>query len=334
MSLGRGCLKAKLIPRSRTIVSELTCPGCHAENTREHLYCKECSRIVEPRNELWLRTEELQTPSDRDALSLVKLTGILPHIVNQLLVKPRERKLREVVARQGIAPSHFHNLEVLIQESAYAICLETLPDVHVITMTGSPNSFTFGTEDAPVIVVDRRLIEVMTSSELRALFGHEMGHIKSGHMLYHSLAQMLAEGVGVSASLMGFNIISMPMQLALLAWQRESEFSADRAALVASGGSSHVVSMFARLAGESYVCIGKNASILHGVAELFRTHPNLSERARAVFEFSKTMEFANIMKKAADRRMFRLAFSPTCRFCGCAKPIETIFCPMCGKSQI
>ena len=221
-----------------------------------------------------------------------------------------------------------------MQESAYAICLETLPDVYVVPMTGPPNSFTFGTDDAPVIVVDRRLIEVMTSSELQALFGHEMGHIKSGHMLYHSLAQMLAEGVGVSASLMGFNMISMPMQLALLAWQRESEFSADRAALVASGSSSHVVSMFARLADTSYVSIGENVSLLHGVAELFRTHPNLSERARAVFEFSKTTEYANISKKTNNRRMFRPAFSPSCRFCGCAKAIGAIFCPMCGKSQI
>jgi hypothetical protein len=55
-------------------------------------------------------------------------------------------------------------------------------------------------------------------------FGHEMGHIKSRHLLYHSLAETLAGGIGISASLIGpeINLISMPMRLALLAWQRES----------------------------------------------------------------------------------------------------------------
>ena len=230
-------------------ILRMICVKCEAENARERLYCKGCSSLLEPRNELGLRVEELQTPADRDALDLVKLTGILPHIVNQLLVKPRERKLREVISSQGTPMAYLHNLEALIQECAYAISLETLPSVYAIAMIGSPNAFTFGSDDAPVIVVDRRLIDVMTTSELRALLGHEMGHIKSGHMLYHSLAQTLAEGVDVSASLMGFNVISIPMQLALLAWQRESELSADRAALVSSGSPVNVVSMFAKLIG-------------------------------------------------------------------------------------
>lgn len=278
--------------------------------------------------------EELQTSADRDSLSLVKSTGILPHIVNQLLAKPRERKLRDLISNQGTPLSHFHNLEALLQECAYAICVETLPAVYVINATGPPNAFTFGSDDAPVIVVDRRLIEVLEINELRALLGHEMGHIKTGHMLYHSLAQTLAEGVKVSASLMGFNMMSIPMQLALLAWQRESEFSADRAALVASGSSSHVISMLARLAGTSHILPEENVSLLNDVAKLFQTHPHLSERARAVLEFSKTEGYANIVKKIAHRRTFRLAFAPTCRFCGSAKSIEATFCPECGKSQV
>jgi Zn-dependent protease with chaperone function len=201
-------------------------------------------------------------------------------------------------------------------------------------MPGPPNAFTFGSDDAPVIVADRRLIEFMGAGELRALLGHEMGHIKSGHMLYHSLAQTLAQGVEVSASLMGFGIISMPMRLALLAWQRESEFSADRAALIASGGPSHVLSMFAKLTGISHTSIRENASILDDVAKLFRTHPNLSERVRAVFEFSKTPDYLNFVRRINHRKMFRLAFSPTCRFCGSQKTIEATFCSACGKSQI
>jgi Zn-dependent protease with chaperone function len=278
--------------------------------------------------------EELQTPGDRDALSLVKSTGILPHLVNQFLVKPRERKLRKTLSTQGTLLSASRNLEGVIQESAHAICLETLPSVYSITMTGPPNAFTFGSKEAPVIVVDKRLTDIMETGELRALLGHEMGHIKSGHMLYHSLAQILAEGVKASASFVGLNMISLPMQLALLAWARESEFSADRAGLMASGSPSHVISMFARLTGTSYVPTEQHASLYDDIARFFRTHPNLSERARAVFEFSKTEQYVSIVNKTAYRRMFRLAFTPTCRFCESTKPIEEVFCPTCGRSQI
>jgi len=298
------------------------------------LYCKNCSRILEPRNELWLRVEELQTQLDKNALSLVRTTGILPYIVNQLLVKPRERKLREVISSQGTRMSDLPNLEALVPECAYAISLEKLPSVYAITMAGAPNAFTFGSDDAPVIVVDRRLMDVMSTSDLRALLGHEMGHIKSGHMLYHSLAQTLAQGVEVSASVMGLNVISTPMHLALLGWQRESELSADRAALVSCGNPADVVSMFAKLTGAPRFSVTDRSSLLDNVDNLFRTHPRMSERARAVFEFANTGEYADITKKNNYRRMFRLAFQPVCRFCGSAKLIGAAFCQVCGKSQI
>jgi Zn-dependent protease with chaperone function len=264
----------------------------------------------------------------------VKSTGILPHVVNQFFVKPRERKLRKIISSEGTLMNDSSDLERLMQQCAYAICLDTLPVAYTITMPGPPNAFTFGSDDAPVIVADRRLIEAMGTGELQALLGHEMGHIKSGHMLYHSLAQTLAQGVEVSASFMGVGIVSMPMRLALLAWQRESEFSADRAALIACAGPSNVVSMFAKLTGISHPPIREGSSILDDVANLFRTHPNLSQRARAVLEFSKTADYLNVVRKIDYRKMFRLSFSPACRFCGSQKVIEATFCPACGKSQI
>jgi Zn-dependent protease with chaperone function len=280
-----------------------------------------------------LRIEDFQTASDSAALGLVKATGILPYIVSQLLVKSRERKLRELITSEGVPFSRFHKLEALGQEVAYAICLETLPAIYVVTMARKPNAFTFGSDEAPIIVADRRIVEALETNELRALLGHEMGHIKSGHMLYHSLAQTLAGGIEASASLMGFNMISMPMRLALLAWQRESEFSADRAALVASGSYFDLVSLFAKLAGKDNFSLEEGTSFVDNVAELFQTHPNLSERARAVFEFSKSEEYARIVKKTVDRRFLRLA-SWSCRWCAAAKSIQATFCPVCGKSQI
>jgi Zn-dependent protease with chaperone function len=265
-------------------------------------------------------------------VGLVKATGILPHLAYQFLVKAREQNLREQIVHQGKPVSSIPSLMALTCEAAYALSLEQPPTVYMVEAPGPPNAFTFGSNEAPLIVVDRRLMEGVGSGELRALLGHEMGHVKSGNMLYHTMAQTLAEGVRLSASFMGVNAISMPMQLALLAWQRESELSADRAGLLASGSPSHVVSMLARLAGNSG-SFGENASILDNIGQLFGTHPNLTARARAVVEFAKTEEYTNLVNRVVFRRDYRLAYTPMCRFCNAAKPIQDLFCPKCGKSQ-
>jgi Zn-dependent protease with chaperone function len=160
-----------------------------------------------------------------------------------------------------------------------------------------------------------------------------MGHIKSRHLLYHSLADMLAQGVGMSASFAGLDLISTPMRLALLAWQRESEFSADRAALIASGSPNHVASMFAILGGISNRPISENTSLLEGITKIFSSHPILNERVNAVFRFANSEEYVKIVRNLNYRRMLSNAFTPICQFCGSPKAIEAIFCPECKKSQ-
>lgn len=221
-----------------------------------------------------------------------------------------------------------------MRECAHALCLERLPSAYVIGGTGPPNAFTFGDDDAPIVVIDERLAQGMGPDELRSLFGHEMGHIKSRHVLYHSLADVLAQGVGISASFAGLDLISTPMRLALLAWQRESEFSADRAALIASGNPKHVASMFAILGGIPNRPISENTSLLEGIAKIFRSHPFLNERVNAVLRFSNSEEYVNIVRKSNHRRMLSNAFTPICKFCGSPKAIEAIFCPECKKSQV
>jgi Zn-dependent protease with chaperone function len=259
---------------------------------------------------------------------------MLPYIINQLLVRPREVKLREFIASRGSPLSSFRDLDMVMQECAYAICLRKLPAAYVVNLRGQPNAFTFGSDDDPVIVIDRRLIGSMGINELRAMLGHEMGHVKNGHMLYHTLAETLAGAVELSASIAGFGAVSMPLRFALLSWRRESEFSADRAALVAAGSPIHVVSMFARLGGISGILIQENASLLSRIAELSHTHPNLYDRSKAVLEFSTSDKYKDMTKKATDRKESRLAFSPTCRFCASAKCVGGEFCPECGRSQI
>lgn len=79
-----------------------------------------------------------------------------------------------------------------------------------------PNAFTFGSEDHASVVVSSGTLNLLTEHELSALFGHELGHVKSGHMLYHTVAEILGGGIGASASFLCLSIVTVPVRLALL----------------------------------------------------------------------------------------------------------------------
>ena len=102
------------------------------------------------------------------------------------------------------------------------------------------NAYTFGPDEkTATIVVQRGLLQAARPRELAFILGHEMGHIKSQHVVYHTLGDWI-EGTGlflagiqipIVSQVLG--VLSLPAQYALLAWQRRSEITADRAGLIA-----------------------------------------------------------------------------------------------------
>jgi Zn-dependent protease with chaperone function len=95
------------------------------------------------------------------------------------------------------------------------------------------NAFTAGVE-RPIVVVTSGAVDLLTHEELAFLIGHELGHIKSGHVLYHQMADILPllGSIVASATLGMGGLVSTGIQLALLNWYRMSEFPADRAGLL------------------------------------------------------------------------------------------------------
>ena len=76
------------------------------------------------------------------------------------------------------------------------------------------------------------MLEMLDDEELRSVLGHELGHIMSGHPTYTTIAIILLY-FGVSNLPFLAAVAILPFQLALLEWYRKSEFSADRAGLLA-----------------------------------------------------------------------------------------------------
>ena len=67
--------------------------------------------------------------------------------------------------------------------------LTLFQDVHVLVIsTDQPLAFTRNSAAKPVIVVTTGLLEILTPDELQAVFWHELGHLRLGHLRLKALS--------------------------------------------------------------------------------------------------------------------------------------------------
>ena len=112
------------------------------------------------------------------------------------------------------------------------------------------NAHVVGSEK-PMIVLTTGAVNKLTSAELTFLIGHEVGHVKSQHAAYHMLATGVLPVIQdfLSHKTLGFaDMVSRPMQLAILGWYRKSELTCDRAGLLASQDLDTVVTAMTKTA--------------------------------------------------------------------------------------
>lgn len=120
------------------------------------------------------------------------------------------------------------------------------------------DSFTIGAEH-PIVVFNSGLIDLCDDDEKLFIIGYELGHIKSNHMLYHMLAQVINYIIDI---IPGGGLVAGPLKYALLYWNRMSEFTADRAGLLCCQNMDAAVRVYTKRAGlpkNQYVNLNKQA---------------------------------------------------------------------------
>ncbi|MCX5789942.1 MAG: M48 family metallopeptidase, partial [Elusimicrobia bacterium] len=163
------------------------------------------------------------------------------------------------------------------------------------------NAYTLGTDDGgSFILVTRALLDVATDRELLFIIGHEMGHVKSQHVLYGTMAIFLANaGLFAGAAIPGIQLLALPVRMALNAWFRRSEITCDRAGLVCcqdlavarralllTGCGSRELAD--RIDLEEFAKQGVEASNSYGKwGEMWASHPYLPKRIRAAELFAE-----------------------------------------------
>src|SRR5437879_2957830 len=171
-------------------------------------------------------------PADRAALQTLRSVPGFDEVVRKIYGFFGERGIRLIFQADSVrvGPTQFPRLNQLYTDVLTSMDWSERPELFV-SQTPFANAGAFGM-DRPFIVINSGALRLLDDDEMRNVLGHELGHVMSGHALYHTLLVLL---LNVSLSALPFlaGIAILPIQLALLEWFRKSELSSDRAGLLA-----------------------------------------------------------------------------------------------------
>jgi len=295
-----------------------------------------------------LSSNAFEHPADRAALDALRKIPLLDKVVHKFIEFGAERYMKIQLMGQAVhvGPKQCKNVYKLVREAADILDIHE-PDVFIVS---SPmvNAYTFGV-DRPFIVLYAGLVELLTEEELLAVIGHEMGHIKAGHVLYRSLVLILIMVTHQFIPIQG--LAQIGLRMALFDWYRKSELTADRAELLvvqdpmismhlhikmACGSKSlseHIdVQEFLRQADNyedlDYTTLNKVYKLLF---EVFLTHPLSVYRAKEIKQWSESKQYKEIMEGRYPTKEQDSSLR-ACPHCGSQIAPSFFFCPDCGKN--
>ncbi|HSS76752.1 MAG TPA: M48 family metallopeptidase [Thermoanaerobaculia bacterium] len=300
-----------------------------------------------------LQAPSYEHPFDRSALASLKGTPGLELVIRKFNEYGFERFLRiqYTGSHLRITRDNFPEIRDMLREAATILNLHHLPDLYVMG-GGSINAFTAGVE-RPILVLHAGCIDHLSADELFFVIGHELGHIKSGHVLYHQMGAVLPlVGDFVSRLTLGTGgLVSTALEAALHNWQRMSELTADRAGLLACQNRDAAISAMVKIAGLPHKFYGRfNADDFIAQAREFKAFDeNLMDKIAKFISILghshpwtvlRAAEFDNWMSSGEYNRILdacgsRVADSENaprfCSECGAQLMGDETFCPQCGS---
>lgn len=287
-------------------------------------------------------------PADRAALEAVKKIPVLDKVFRKFLELGIERIFRINLLGRAVhvTPKQCPRVYALFKEACEILDMHE-PDLF-ISSNPVPNAYTFGVE-RPFVVLHSGLIDLMDEDELLAVMGHELGHVKAGHVLYKTIAYFLAQ---LASRFFGLGQIgSMGLSIALYDWSRKSELTADRAELLVCQDVEVSIRVHMKLAGGTKTIYAQmneqeflkqaeayeelDYSTLNKVYKLLQelnlTHPLPVFRSKETVAWSKSKQYQEILSgryptEDADPNL------RACPHCGSKISPSFFFCPDCGKN--
>ncbi len=175
------------------------------------------------------------------------------------------------------------------------------------------NAATLGSTN-PCIYITSSLVKHLSLEEIASVLAHECGHIACKHYLYHSIVLNVISKLNDSP--LGYveavrRFVTPGLVNAFLFWDRCSELSADRAAILCDGKPETMVDALIRINGYSdinrdefikqaidfhdFVNDTKGNKAIEQMLVSNETHPRLATRVYECCEWSKTDNFKSIL---------------------------------------
>jgi len=194
--------------------------------------------------------DEFRHASDQKATDALKKIPGVDKLFAKVLEVGLERMyyVDNVASNLRVTPKMFPRLH---RSLTWACKILDVPEPEMyVKLSPVPNAFTFG-HTKPFITVHSGLIDIMTDEELFFVIGHEVGHIKAGHVLYTTMASNIAAVIALlgEATLGIGALLARGLVYALREWQRCAELTSDRAALLCVQDLEPVYATFMKLAG-------------------------------------------------------------------------------------
>ena len=306
-----------------------------------------------PINLIGLYPQLYEHPEDSAALNALQHTAGLEILVRKLNSWGLERLLRVQLTGSFIhvTPEALPDLYKIFLTARDRLAIPITPEFY-IRNAGDINAYTAGV-DKPIIVLHSGAVDALNEDELLFLLGHEMGHIKSGHVLYYQIASCLPlVGQIIGNLTLGIgNLLSMGLQGALMHWARSSELTADRAGLLACQNQEATLRSMMKLAGLPK-SVAEKTDVQHFIkqAKDFQSfdnstadkiakqislsgaeHPWTVMRAREVLNWIESGAYQKILDMPHDVPVARaVAVRRFCDQCGTEAYPADAFCRSCG----
>ena len=171
--------------------------------------------------------------SDKWALDKLKKLPLVPQLVSKFYEVGIDRWLYcyNMSSTIRCGPNQYPTLYNIMRESCKVM---DMPEVELyVSNNPFTNAFAGGVE-RPYVTLRSSMIDTMTDEELYFIMGHELGHIKSQHVLYRSVGYLLFPLLDLIGrrSMGATDVASYALFLAFFEWSRQAEFSCDHAGLL------------------------------------------------------------------------------------------------------
>lgn len=169
-------------------------------------------------------------PADQAALSVLRSVPGLADLVKTTGSLVSDKSLRLYFLGSAVRTSELQvpRLFRAVSEGCRILDLAEVPEVYLHNGTDM-NAMALGFQ-TPFLVFESALVKELGDDELLNVVGHELAHIKAGHLVYKTLLWILTS---LSFQLTQADaLIRLPVVWALKDWERKSELSCDRAGLL------------------------------------------------------------------------------------------------------